>query len=811
MIPRPERKFRLPLPAFCLLLLAPLLVLLLAGSALFIHQARSIMAESSQAYGQYRASQNLSENAGEDSHGSEAMGEQLRRNVISARNEEDIILLCLLATLAYVAFAARLVHRQLVRPLEGIREYVDALGTGVPAELPPKSRLRVVADLAETLTNLSDYLGRATVRSEKIETERSQFRRMSLHDGMTGLYNRRAFDALLQRTWNAARDGGAPMGVIMMDVDKFKLYNDALGHQAGDECLRSVAEAVARSVRSEDMAARYGGEEFAVILPGADAPQSLAAAERIRAAVEAQKLPHPASPAGHFVTVSLGVAAEAAVGDGSPEDLLRKADAALYHSKEHGRNRSTVYSAACKNEAKESETSSEQEKPQAMHADACLCNACRDRLTGTLLARGFFARAQSLTASNPDTRYCLLRFAVEGVAQVNVLKGLDAGDHLLKLIARLTRLRLNPEREALGRMEGAGFAVCLAGGPERALRFARHLTRLMDDPDKQRRAGLYFGICEARGEDTPIHALYDWAGLALRTVRGSDVRNIAFYDDSLRKKHEDEAYIARNMADALAKGQFKLFLQPKVQISTGRIIGAEALTRWMHPEDGCIMPDRFVPLFESNGFVLKLDAYIWEQTCRFLRACLDKGYPPIPISVNVSRLNFSISNLAARIIKLTEAYSIPHELLELEITETAFVSQKASLPFQMQSLRAAGFSLSMDDFGIGYSSLNTLRDLPFTSVKLDKDFVQGESENARGRIVAQRTIALAHDLGLSIVGEGVETIEQARFLLENGCDCAQGFYYARPVAADIFEERFLAQRQAFEGIICPPATSSPGD
>lgn len=801
-----KRKFRLPLPAFWLLLLAPLIVLLLAGSGLSIHHARAIMAESSQAYGQYSASLGHPDTESEGAHVSETMGEQLRRNVISAQDEENGMLLSLIATLAYLGFASWLVQNQLVRPLEKIRAYVDALGTGVPAEPQPTSRIRVVDDLAETLANLSEYLGRATIRSEKIETERSQFRRMSLHDAMTGLYNRRAFDTLLQRTWDATRDEGAPIGVIMMDVDKFKAYNDTLGHQAGDDCLRKVAEAVARSIRSEDMAARYGGEEFAVILPGADAPRSLAAAERIRAAVEAQELPHPESPAGPYVTVSLGVAAESVSGDGSPENLLRKADTALYYSKKHGRNRSTAFSASCRNKEQGDEPRNGQGTPTAMHADECACNACRDRLTGTLLARGFFAKAQSLMSSNPDTSYCLLRFAAEGVARANVLKGLDAGDHLLKLIARLTRLRLNPKMETLARMEGAGFAIFLAGGPERALRFARHLTRLMDDPGKQRRAGLYFGICEARGKDLPAHALYDCAGLALRTVRGSEVRNIAMYDDTLRKKHEDEAYITRNMANALAQGQFKLFLQPKVQISTGRVVGAEALTRWMHPNDGCIMPDRFVPLFESNGFVVKLDEYIWEQTCRFLRACLDKGYPALRISVNVSRMNFSISNLAARLVKLTDTYSIPHELLELEITETAFVSQKASLPFQMQSLRAAGFSLSMDDFGVGYSSLNTLRDLPFTTVKLDKDFVQGETANARGRIVAQSTIAMAHALGLSIVAEGVETVDQALFLLANGCYCAQGFYYSRPLAADIFEERFLAQKQTFDGIHIPNST-----
>ncbi|MBR3664148.1 MAG: sensor domain-containing phosphodiesterase [Desulfovibrio sp.] len=414
-----------------------------------------------------------------------------------------------------------------------------------------------------------------------------------------------------------------------------------------------------------------------------------------------------------------------------------------------------------------------------------------DPLTGVLSVRAFFAATDRLL-QHSDRQYCLLRFSVCALRNINQSQGFAAGDHLLRLIARLLRRSLFHDSECLGRMDGDDFAVCLLGEPKRALHFARKLSQLFENKDKRRHADLYFGICAAKGHQTPAHILYDRASSALKSVKGSDVRNVAFYDEQLKQVDKDRDYITSHMAEALKQGEFKLYLQPKVHMPTGRVVGAEALARWLHPEDGMIMPDRFVPLFESNGFVLKLDAYIWEETAKTLRRWIDKGYKPIPVSVNVSRLHFGNTDLVHTFVALTDKYHLPRHLLELEVTETAFIPGEHDLLHKMQRLRQAGFALSMDDFGIGYSSLNSLRNLPFTAVKLDRVFVQGESASNRGRIVAKSTIALARELGLNIVAEGVENEEQAQFLLDNGCQIAQGFYYARPMDATIFEECTLS-------------------
>lgn len=420
-----------------------------------------------------------------------------------------------------------------------------------------------------------------------------------------------------------------------------------------------------------------------------------------------------------------------------------------------------------------------------------------DPLTGAYNTQTFFEKIDKLIKTRPNEHYCILRFDVAGFKAINESFGLEEGNRLLRGIARLIRQRLAPEKEIFARLTADVFAVCLTGGAERSMQLIQALSLRLDHYSDTFRVKLFFGICPVENPRTPAHILCDWAYLAQKTVKGSDIVNFAFYDDALRKKLHDESYITDQMYEALEKHQFRLYLQPKVQISSGRIVGAEALVRWQHPTDGLILPGRFIPLFERNGFIMRLDAYIWEQTCKTLRTWLDRKYDPTPISVNMSRLHFNDDDLPAMLVSLMNKYNLPRHMLELELTESAFFANEPRLVRLMDELRAAGFVFSMDDFGTGYSSLSTLRDLPFNVVKLDRAFISDGTTNRRGQIVARNTIALAHDLDMTIVAEGVETKEHARFLLNSGCNCAQGFYYSRPVDTAEFEVLCFVQEKAF--------------
>lgn len=420
-----------------------------------------------------------------------------------------------------------------------------------------------------------------------------------------------------------------------------------------------------------------------------------------------------------------------------------------------------------------------------------------DPLTGAYNTQTFFEKVEAVLRDHPSTPYSIMRFDVAGFKAINEAFGLEEGNRLLRAIARLVRQRLNSENEAFARLNADVFAVCITGDMARILHFIHSLSRRLEHYSDTFRVKLFFGVCQVENRRTPAHVLCDWAYLAQKTIKGSDLANYAFYDDALRQRLHGESYITDQMYSALEQKQFKLYLQPKVEMSSGRIIGAESLVRWQHPQDGLILPGRFVPLFERNGFIVRMDEYVWDLTCQNLRMWIDKGYKPMPVSVNVSRLHFNDGTLTEKLLQLTNKYHLPRHLLELELTESAFFDNEKALIQNMKGLQAEGFIFSMDDFGTGYSSLSSLRDLPFNIVKLDRTFISNSTDNTRGQIVARNTIALAKDLNMTIVAEGVETLEHARFLLSCGCNCAQGFYYSKPLDEAAFEVLSFIQEKAF--------------
>ncbi len=231
-----------------------------------------------------------------------------------------------------------------------------------------------------------------------------------------------------------------------------------------------------------------------------------------------------------------------------------------------------------------------------------------------------------------------------------------------------------------------------------------------------------------------------------------------------------------------------MFLQPKHCISNGRIIGAEALARWIHPEKGMISPIDFIPVFEENGFILKLDQVIWESACRKIREWIDKGIEPVPISVNVSREYLHSFDVVNQILSYINKYDIPIKLLELEITESIDAEGVDDI---IKCMKDAGFTMLMDDFGSGYSSLNMLKTTQFDVLKIDRSFLSEFMDSDRGRKIISHTISMSHDIGLDIIAEGVETSEQAQFLNDCGCNSAQGYFYSKPIPPEDFDRKLI--------------------
>ena len=298
------------------------------------------------------------------------------------------------------------------------------------------------------------------------------------------------------------------------------------------------------------------------------------------------------------------------------------------------------------------------------------------------------------------------------------------------------------------------------------------------------RAGVY------RIEDpaSPVSIMCDRAVIALRTVKGSYFDRVALYDPGMREALVLEREVVAGIESALREDRIELFLQPKCNIRTGKIVGAEALARWRHPERGIVAPGEFIPLIERNGLVRSLDLRVWEKTAAWIRGLIDEGVQPVPVSVNVSRADIYLVDVAAELHALVERYGIDPSLIEVEITESAYSERPDRIVAAFDELAERGFTVLMDDFGSGYSSLNMLKDITVDVLKIDMGFLNREDDTQRSESILEAVVSMARLMDLRIIAEGAETKEQVDFLQGIGCDYAQGYYFYRPMSTEALEQ-----------------------
>lgn len=294
--------------------------------------------------------------------------------------------------------------------------------------------------------------------------------------------------------------------------------------------------------------------------------------------------------------------------------------------------------------------------------------------------------------------------------------------------------------------------------------------------------------------DCPIDLERDYnnACAARATLDETDGSGIAYFTDEMVEEQIWEDRVRERQMTALLNEEFVVYYQPKYNPADDTLTGAEALIRWQSPEFGFVPPGRIIPIFEKNGFITEIDHYMIRHVARDQKRWYDAGYKCVPVSVNVSRAHFVEDDLAEQIRDIVDSEGAPHELIELELTESAFFDDKKTLVSTINKLKSYGFAVSMDDFGSGYSSLNSLKDLPLDVLKLDADFFRGDSDEKRSEIVISETIRLAQALHMRTVAEGVEVREQVDFLAQQGCDMIQGYYYAKPMPGNEFEQRMNA-------------------
>lgn len=418
-----------------------------------------------------------------------------------------------------------------------------------------------------------------------------------------------------------------------------------------------------------------------------------------------------------------------------------------------------------------------------------------DKKTGVYNKQTFLNKTQEMLAKNPDKQYYLVLVNLDRFKVFNDLFGFSAGDKILEKIGNHLNSTIS-EFSTYGHIYADHFVVCTPAVSNEILfmilgKVDNYVKSLHPKFDFICRYGIYV----ITNPKTDVSLAIDRADLALASIKQNFTERFAFYNESMIENLKDEQELITDMVVGLQRNEFTVYLQPQYDYTTESLVGAEALVRWNHPTKGLISPAIFVPVFERNGFITQLDLFIWEKTCQLLRKWKDMGLNPIPLSVNISRRDIYNQNLVQIFNGLLKKYNLTPDLLRLEITESAYMENPTQLIQVVEELRDNGFCLEMDDFGSGYSSLNTLKEVPVNVLKLDMKFIASDTKdlkdgknNSKGGNILSSVIRMANWLHLPVIAEGIESKEQADYLKSIGCFYMQGYYFARPLPIEKYEE-----------------------
>lgn len=397
--------------------------------------------------------------------------------------------------------------------------------------------------------------------------------------------------------------------------------------------------------------------------------------------------------------------------------------------------------------------------------------------------RSFFYMGGEIIRENPKEQFALIAMDIAQFKAVNEFCGRDAGDALLATIAEIFR-ELDAERPLTisSHARADVFAMLTTYQEEQELvDIVLRIKKVIDEFPIDCKVLPAFGIATSQGEPPAISYLKDCATMALNTIKGKFYASYAFFDEKMRRQQMMEKKIENNIVTALKNEEFMLYIQPKVDMATGQIVGGEALVRWVDPNYGVISPGDFLPVLEKNGFVIDLDTYMWEQVFRMQSRLLSEGRKLVPVSVNVSRVHAFDKCFCDTLCRLSEQYKVEPSYVPLELTESAFLWDEQGMYQQLETLQSKGFIASMDDFGTGFSTMNMLKNQSMDEVKVDQTFIRDLETNEKSRIMIRHTIRMLQELDTDIIVEGVETEEQRKFLLDCGCKAAQGYLFYRPM------------------------------
>ena len=418
--------------------------------------------------------------------------------------------------------------------------------------------------------------------------------------------------------------------------------------------------------------------------------------------------------------------------------------------------------------------------------------ATHDTLTG-LYNKNYFAKKTSeILNENPDKEWLLICSNIKDFKLVNDLFGLEKGNEVLKMEADLLKAQCG-EGSVYGRTGGDKFAICIPKEEFKEQDFMDAIQTMGHAFNNDLyHLHIYVGVYEITDRNEEVSIMCDKANLAIKTLGENYDKSIAYYSDTIFHDTVAEKQLVGDFDKALAEKQFCMYLQPQVT-SEGKLLGAEALVRWQHPKRGLIFPGDFIEIFERTGLIYRLDRFIWELAVQQLAKWQKDGRDDLYISVNISTKDFYYMDVYETITSLVETYKIIPSTLKLEITETAIMTGTAGELEMIERFRKSGFQVEIDDFGSGYSSFNTLKDMDVDVLKIDMGFLRTTRPERleRSMSIINTIISLTKTLGLSVITEGVETKEQIDELTRMGCGIYQGYYFSKPIPVGQFEDTYL--------------------
>ena len=410
-------------------------------------------------------------------------------------------------------------------------------------------------------------------------------------------------------------------------------------------------------------------------------------------------------------------------------------------------------------------------------------------LTGLYGIKAFFYEANELMKNNSDKKFAVIRMDIYHFKTVNEFCGREEADKLLKYISGLF-CDYEGEFCVAGHFRADIFVLCTSFDDKQELiDIVNSIRSRIDQYNIQCKVLPAFGIC-INHNNMDVSLMCDYADLAIKKIKGKVFKTYEFYDNAMRESMLLEKKIENDVLPALKNDYIKAYVQPKVDMHNGHIIGGEALVRWQHPKRGLLSPGMFIDALEKNGFLYRLDIYMWNKAAKQLSDWKKRGIEKYHISVNISTKDFYLIDVYETFTSLVEKYDISPKLLKLEITETALMSDFDKNILIIKKLQDYGFDIEIDDFGSGYSSLNMLKDISADVLKIDMGFLRASENEVKGQDILESIIELANKLGMKVITEGVEKKSQLDMLSMMGCKMFQGYYFSKPIPVDEFEEKY---------------------